>query len=79
MATTVTTTTATNPEVPPFRLDRPKYDQSTFAGRFRHFVDVIDPRTLFTSSAQVCHSPSPLSLMAPHCLALLVVKAARCA
>ena len=28
-----------------------EYDQSTFFGRFRQFVDVINPITLFTSDA----------------------------
>ncbi|XP_076810642.1 sideroflexin-5-like [Clavelina lepadiformis] len=32
-----------------FVLDSPRHDQSTFSGRFLHFLNVIDPRTLFTS------------------------------
>ncbi|XP_078587395.1 sideroflexin-5-like isoform X1 [Branchiostoma floridae x Branchiostoma japonicum] len=36
---------------PTFRLGKPRFDQSTFFGRYRHFLDVIDPRTLFTTKA----------------------------
>ncbi|BFZ07169.1 hypothetical protein BsWGS_10208 [Bradybaena similaris] len=38
---------------PPFQLNQPRFDQSTFRGRLRHFLDVIDPRTLLTSSKQL--------------------------
>ncbi|XP_034037829.1 sideroflexin-5b [Thalassophryne amazonica] len=34
---------------PAFQLGRPRYDQSSFLGRLRHFVDIIDPSTLFVS------------------------------
>lgn len=30
----------------PFYLEQPRYDQSTFAGRFKHFLNLADPRTL---------------------------------
>ncbi|XP_077992366.1 sideroflexin-5-like [Glandiceps talaboti] len=36
---------------PPFKLGKSKFDQSTFFGRYRHFLDHVDPRTLFTSKA----------------------------
>ena len=71
--TTSVTTTASDPAVPPFRLDRPRYDQATFTGRLRHFVNVLDPRTLFTTSLQVSLSLSlllgslSLFVMATHC------------
>ncbi|XP_053487047.1 sideroflexin-5-like isoform X2 [Ictalurus furcatus] len=38
---------------PAFQLGQPRYDQSSFLGRFRHFVDIIDPRTLFVSEARL--------------------------
>ncbi|KAL8594100.1 Sideroflexin-5 [Nucella lapillus] len=40
-------------EYPPFQLGKSRFDQGTFSGRLRHFVDVIDPRTLFTTKAQL--------------------------
>jgi hypothetical protein len=39
--------------VPAFSLRRPRYDQSSFSGRFRHFLDMVDPTTLFTSRTQL--------------------------
>ncbi|XP_069779512.1 sideroflexin-5-like isoform X3 [Narcine bancroftii] len=36
-------------EYPPFVLGRARFDQSTFYGRLRHFLDIIDPRTLFVT------------------------------
>ncbi|KAG7461623.1 hypothetical protein MATL_G00193040 [Megalops atlanticus] len=38
---------------PAFQLGRPRYDQSCFFGRLRHFLDVIDPRTLFVSESRL--------------------------
>eukprot|EP00118_Oscarella_pearsei_P015043 m.132987 g.132987 ORF g.132987 m.132987 type:complete len:323 (+) comp38092_c0_seq1:178-1146(+) len=38
---------------PPFELGKPRFDQATFWGRFRHFLDVVDPRTLFTSNTRL--------------------------
>ncbi|GAA6110567.1 sideroflexin-5a [Tachysurus ichikawai] len=34
---------------PQFRLGEFRFDQGSFYGRLRHFLDVIDPRTLFVS------------------------------
>ncbi|KAK7139957.1 hypothetical protein R3I94_012548 [Phoxinus phoxinus] len=34
---------------PPFRLGESRFDQGSFFGRLRHFLNVIDPRTLFVS------------------------------
>lgn len=42
-----------SPETPPFKLGGSKYSQDTFSGRLRHFLDVIDPRTLFTPQSEV--------------------------
>ena len=39
--------------VPVFRLGESRYDQSTFIGRLKHFFDVVDPRTLLTSGADL--------------------------
>uniref|UniRef100_A0A673XS85 Sideroflexin 5b n=1 Tax=Salmo trutta TaxID=8032 RepID=A0A673XS85_SALTR len=38
---------------PAFQLGRPRYDQSTFLGRLRHFVAIIDPSTLFVSERRL--------------------------
>jgi len=38
---------------PVFRLGESRYDQSSFAGRLKHFFDVVDPRTLLTSGADL--------------------------
>lgn len=34
-------------DVPPFSLEKERYDQATYYGRFRKMVEVVDPRTLF--------------------------------
>eukprot|EP01114_Cavostelium_apophysatum_P014078 TRINITY_DN3556_c0_g1_i1.p1 TRINITY_DN3556_c0_g1~~TRINITY_DN3556_c0_g1_i1.p1 ORF type:complete len:350 (-),score=42.55 TRINITY_DN3556_c0_g1_i1:9-1013(-) len=34
-------------------LSEPRYDQSTFLGRLRHFMDVTDVRTIFTSDKKL--------------------------
>jgi tricarboxylate carrier len=40
--------------LPPFDPNRSSpYDESTYSGRFLHFLDVIDPRTLLQSDEQV--------------------------
>ncbi|KAF7669593.1 hypothetical protein LDENG_00176810 [Lucifuga dentata] len=38
---------------PAFQLGIPRYDQGSFLGRLRHFVDIIDPRTLFVSEKRL--------------------------
>ncbi|XP_067884770.1 sideroflexin-5-like isoform X1 [Heterodontus francisci] len=38
---------------PPFTLGKPRFDQSTFYGRFRHFLDIIDPRTLSVTESRL--------------------------
>ncbi|KAJ8019271.1 Sideroflexin-5 [Holothuria leucospilota] len=47
------TTAVHSDDYPPFQLNRPRFDQSTFLGRYRHFLDVIDPRTLFTTKERL--------------------------
>lgn len=41
-----------NPEKP-FSLKEPRYDQSTFYGRWRYFLDLINPVSLFYSKSRV--------------------------
>ncbi|KAM4809627.1 sideroflexin-5 [Rhinophrynus dorsalis] len=38
---------------PPFKLGKSRFEQSTFYGRFRHFLDIIDPRTLFVTESRL--------------------------
>uniref|UniRef100_A0A3Q2NTR5 Sideroflexin 5b n=1 Tax=Fundulus heteroclitus TaxID=8078 RepID=A0A3Q2NTR5_FUNHE len=38
---------------PAFQLGRPRYDQTSFLGRLRHFIDIIDPSTLFVSEKKL--------------------------
>ncbi|XP_059506622.1 sideroflexin-5-like isoform X5 [Stegostoma tigrinum] len=40
-------------DYPLFALGKPRFDQSTFYGRFRHFLDIIDPRTLFVTESRL--------------------------
>ncbi|KAI9545854.1 Sideroflexin-5 [Dissostichus eleginoides] len=39
-----------------FQHGKPRFDQNTFSGRFRHFLDVIDPSTLFVSEKRLQES-----------------------
>lgn len=36
-----------------FQLGKPRYEQSTFLGRLRHFIDIIDPSTLFVTESRL--------------------------
>nr|XP_056711391.1 sideroflexin-5 isoform X2 [Euleptes europaea] len=38
---------------PPFQLGKSRFEQTTFYGRFRHFLDIIDPRTLFVTESRL--------------------------
>ncbi|XP_059371916.1 sideroflexin-5b [Carassius carassius] len=38
---------------PVFQLGKPRYEQSTFLGRLRHFIDIIDPSTLFVTESRL--------------------------
>jgi hypothetical protein len=37
-------------------LDQPKYDQSTFVGRYLHFLSIIDPRNLLYTRKQLAEA-----------------------
>lgn len=47
---------------PAFSLTTPKYDMSTFWGRFMFFVDVTDPRTLLVSKAELERSKQAIEV-----------------
>ncbi|XP_050020900.1 sideroflexin-5 isoform X3 [Alexandromys fortis] len=60
MADTATTASAAaaspanaSTDAPPFQLGKPRFQQTSFYGRFRHFLDIIDPRTLFVSERRL--------------------------
>ncbi|EHB18968.1 Sideroflexin-5 [Heterocephalus glaber] len=60
MADTATTASAaaasaanTATDTPPFQLGKPRFQQTSFYGRFRHFLDIIDPRTLFVTERRL--------------------------
>ncbi|KAM3831539.1 sideroflexin-5 [Vipera latastei] len=38
---------------PAFQLGKPRFDQASFCGRLRHFLDIIDPRTLFVTKSRL--------------------------
>ncbi|KAJ8336248.1 hypothetical protein SKAU_G00395910 [Synaphobranchus kaupii] len=38
---------------PQFQLGKSRFDQNTFSGRLRHFLEVIDPRTLLVSEIRL--------------------------
>ncbi|XP_025928547.1 sideroflexin-5 isoform X4 [Apteryx rowi] len=40
-------------DYPPFQLGKPRFEQTSFYGRFRHFLDIIDPRTLFVTESRL--------------------------
>ncbi|XP_026267527.2 sideroflexin-5 isoform X4 [Urocitellus parryii] len=60
MADTATTASAAaasaanaSTDAPPFQLGKPRFQQTSFYGRFRHFLDIIDPRTLFVTERRL--------------------------
>ena len=49
----ITIVDVTSDDVPPFSLETERYDQSTYYGRFRKMLDVVDPRTLLCSQKEI--------------------------
>ena len=41
---------------PPFTLHSERYDQTTYLGRLRRCLDMVDPSTLFTSTSTLNRS-----------------------
>jgi len=46
-------TSSTSLSFKPLNLEKSRYDQSSYTGRIRHFLDVIDPFTLLTTDTQL--------------------------
>ncbi|XP_059803031.1 sideroflexin-2 [Hypanus sabinus] len=40
-------------DLPKFNIDAPRWDQSTFVGRLKHFFNITDPRTVVLSNARL--------------------------
>ena len=40
------------PKYPKFVEGQPRFPQETFLGRYLHYLDVVDPSTLFTSDVR---------------------------
>ncbi|CAI5703351.1 unnamed protein product [Peronospora effusa] len=47
-------------QVPPFSLDTPRHDTSTYVGRWHKFAELVSPKWLFLSSEQIQHSKQTL-------------------
>ncbi|RLN86800.1 hypothetical protein BBJ28_00008583 [Nothophytophthora sp. Chile5] len=48
-------------QVPPFSIDKPRYDTSTYVGRWRKFAELVSPSWLFLSSEQIQHATQTLT------------------
>ncbi|ETP22632.1 hypothetical protein F441_04132 [Phytophthora nicotianae CJ01A1] len=47
-------------QMPPFSLDKPRYNTSTYIGRWRKFAELVSPKWLFLSSEQIQHAAQTL-------------------
>jgi hypothetical protein len=48
-------------DMKPFDPSSTKYDQSTYSGRLQHFIEMVDPRTLFTTDNELINAQSLLT------------------
>lgn len=53
---------------PPFSLTTPRFDQSKFIERARHFFEVTDPRTLLTTEAELATATGLLQQFKDKCV-----------
>lgn len=51
--TSSSSTTAVHSAISDFTIDKSRYNQAQYWGRVRHFSDLTDPRTLFTTDSQL--------------------------
>eukprot|EP00662_Eupelagonemidae_sp_cell21_P009126 gene9126-55019_t len=40
-------------DVPPFSLDKPRYDQSNYWGRLNHILTILDPMKLLIGESEL--------------------------
>ncbi|TYZ62203.1 hypothetical protein PybrP1_009796 [[Pythium] brassicae (nom. inval.)] len=48
-------------DVPPFTIDAPKYDQSTYFGRWRQFVELVSPSALLLTTEEIQRATDTLA------------------
>ncbi|GAB9472220.1 hypothetical protein Gpo141_00009403 [Globisporangium polare] len=48
-------------DVPPFTIDASKYDQSTYFGRWRQFVELVSPTALFLTKEEIASATNTLA------------------
>ena len=48
-------------KVPPFDPSSCRYDQATYTGRLQHFMEMVDPRSLLTSDAELAAAQALLN------------------
>lgn len=53
---------ASSPSATPFTLTGNRYDLNTFMGRFSHFLNIVDPRTLMASDQTIRDAKEELNL-----------------
>lgn len=49
-------------EAPRIDLSKPRYDQSTYTGRAKHFLEVTDPRNVLLTNKQLYKAKELLEL-----------------
>ena len=50
------------PPLPKVDLSKPRYDQSTYQGRLRHFMETTNPLNVFASNKQLDEAATLVNL-----------------
>ena len=56
------TKTGSEPLLPAVDLSKPRYDQSTYQGRLRHFLETTNPLNVLASNKQLDESATLVNL-----------------
>ena len=56
------TKTGNDPPLPTVDLGKPRYDQSTYQGRLKHFMETTNPLNVFTSNKQLDEAATLINL-----------------